>query len=92
MKEEKKKQLYKHLGIRYGLENQILKCVEELSELQKELIKYILYRKGNVIEEMADVEIMLEQLRYIFDIEEVEIEAEKQVKLLRQVEREHLDE
>ena len=44
-----------------------------MSELQKEILKNINRRKDNVdaiIDEVADVEIMLEQLKYIYQIDE----------------------
>lgn len=62
----------------YGDEPQIIKSVEELNELSLALLKY-LQGKGpsvscgasnildNIHEEMADVEVMLGQLRIIFD-------------------------
>lgn len=53
----------------YGKDNQIIVAIEELSELQKELTKYLRGKldENHLIEEMADVYIMLEQLIYIFD-------------------------
>lgn len=53
----------------YGQQTQVAVAVEEMSELTKALIK--VYRGGGdltaVAEELADVTIMLEQLRLIFD-------------------------
>ncbi len=56
----------------FGCDAQVVVAIEELSELQKELCKAL---RGNpakaaIAEEMADVTIMLEQLRIIFDNEE----------------------
>lgn len=52
----------------YGAEHQQLIAIEEMSELQKELCKQ--YRgfenREHIIEEIADVEIMLEQLVMLF--------------------------
>jgi hypothetical protein len=47
---------------KFGVEKQMIKCVEELSELQKEICKQALGQgnKDNLIEEIADVEIMIE--------------------------------
>lgn len=50
----------------YGKEKQLLKAVEEMSELQKELCKAVVrgcpaYALTSINEEIADVEIMLEQ-------------------------------
>ena len=59
---------YKQLIKTFGSKNQILIAVEELSELQKELIKYLRNKdnQDHISEEMADVYIMLYQLRFIF--------------------------
>jgi NTP pyrophosphatase (non-canonical NTP hydrolase) len=76
----------------YGLFSQSLKLVEELSELQKAVIKYISADvrkpgdKESIIEEMADVEIMLEQIKYLFVCNN-EVEEVKELKILRQLER-----
>lgn len=52
----------------YGSVPQIMMVFEEMSELQKELCKYLRgkYSPANIAEEIADVEIMLEQLKVIF--------------------------
>lgn len=54
----------------YGRENQLIVAIEELSELQKELCKQMRINTGRprsrVAEEIADVEIMLEQLKMLF--------------------------
>lgn len=71
----------------YGKEMQLVKAVEEMSELQKELCKAVVrgvpaYALPGINEEMADVEIMLEQLKMIFDNREL-VEAWKKDKLMR---------
>ena len=51
----------------YGTRNQIVVAIEELSELQKELCKFLRNNTmENISEEIADVEIMLEQMIMIF--------------------------
>lgn len=65
------KDFIKKLILKYGLKTQVLVAVEEMSELQKELLKNINRNAGNlneVKEEIVDVAIMLEQLRYIYKI------------------------
>lgn len=49
----------------YGAENQCIKCVEELSELQKEICKALIGSGSqfHIAEEIADVEIMLAQMK-----------------------------
>lgn len=52
----------------YGKQSQLIMAMEEMAELTKELSKNIRGAKNTeaVSEEMADVEIMLEQLKVIF--------------------------
>lgn len=55
----------------WGKDPQMLQVIEEMSELIKEILKNINRHKDNVaeiIEETADVEIMLEQLKYCYNI------------------------
>ena len=60
----------------WGEEPQMLMVVEEMSELMKEVLKNINRKKDNIaeiIEETADVEIMLAQLKENYHIfEQVE--------------------
>lgn len=68
---------------RYGVTNQIVKTIEEISELQQSLCKYILNKTtNNVAEEVADVEIMLEQVKFNLNLTE-EVIKTKQHKLKR---------
>ncbi len=58
---------------KWGTHAQLLMVLEEMSELQKEILKNINRGKDNVdaiIDETADVEIMLEQLKHIYQIQE----------------------
>lgn len=52
----------------YGKQSQLIMAMEEMAELTKELSKNIRSAKNTsaISEEMADVEIMLEQLKIIF--------------------------
>ena len=62
----------------YGRTSQVLVAVEELAELQKALLKNINRGEDNcaeLLEEMADVRIMLEQLQIIYDIDPRELDA-----------------
>ncbi|MDO4831001.1 MAG: hypothetical protein Q4A46_05955 [Clostridia bacterium] len=82
----------------YGVENQMIKTVEELSELSQALCKSIVrlnYTKektsleddlksvDNIFEEIADVEIMLEQCKMIFYESEDKINDYKKEKIKR---------
>jgi hypothetical protein len=81
----------------YGVGNQIIKTVEELSELSQALCKSLIklnYTKekislendlksvDNIFEEMADVEIMLEQCKIMFQCDK-EVNKWKQKKIER---------
>jgi len=68
--------MYKAINT-YSVENQMIKTVEELSELSQALCKSLIrlnYTKekislesvDNIFEEIADVEIMLEQCKIMF--------------------------
>ncbi len=73
---------------KYGKEHQLVLCMEEMAELTKELSKNMRGSKNitNISEEMADVEIMLEQLRVIFG-NRSEVDTIKAEKLLRLADR-----
>lgn len=77
---EKLKTIINH----YGHTNQFNKAVEELSELIRALVRD---DKDNLIEEMADVYIMLEQLLIMCDIPEIVIDYSINKKIERQLER-----
>ena len=59
---------------KYGVNNQCDVCIEKMSELTKELLKLrrestqagFQKRRENIKEEIADVQIMLDQMRIIF--------------------------
>lgn len=73
---------------KYGKEHQLIMCMEEMAELTKELSKNIRGSKNttSISEEMADVEIMLEQLRVIFS-NRSEVDTIKAEKLIRLADR-----
>lgn len=69
----------------WGETPQMLMVIEEMSELTKEILKNINRKKNNIaelIEETADVEIMLEQLKANYDIEN-KVSEYKAAKLLK---------
>ena len=72
----------------FGEKNQLIKAIEELSELQKELCKVVLTPNltisptDEVIDELADVEIMCAQLRHIFGISD-QVDKRKEFKIER---------
>jgi uncharacterized protein YabN with tetrapyrrole methylase and pyrophosphatase domain len=80
------KQLYCIDILHYGQEHQLTIAIEEMSELTKELCKSIRgydSRRSNIIEEVADVTIMLEQIKLIFNINDLEFLTAKNKKILR---------
>lgn len=73
----------------YGLENQLRQLAEECSELAVEANHSA--RKGSIsvrlIMEIADVEIMLDQVRYLAGINESDILETRFYKIERQLKR-----
>lgn len=70
----------------FGERNQVMQSIEELMELQKALFENVhrgTDNKANIAEEVADVEIMLAQVKKIYGIEQNEIEVTKDRKLER---------
>lgn len=61
------RQVGQQLINKFGAEHQIIIAIEELSELQKELCKLLRHEPNgsHLMEEIADVEIILEQLKLI---------------------------
>ena len=85
----KNTEIYEKLLEKYG-DKQLIVAIEELSELQKEICKYLRNRqimKKNIIEEIAVVEIMLEQIKLYFNFDQKIIDAVKEMKLIRTKER-----
>lgn len=72
----------------WGEHAQMLMVVEEMSELTKEILKNISRKKNNIdaiIEETADVEIMLEQLKENYNIStKVDAYKKEKIKLIEQ--------
>lgn len=69
----------------YGNNSQVDIAIEEMSELIKELLKN---RRGEenrsmIADEIADVYIMLEQLKFIFGINETELKVNAEFKIQR---------
>jgi len=77
---------------KFGVDAQVFMAIEEMAELMKELSKaYPGKNNGDEIRsEIADVEIMMMQMRYIFDIKDAgsidDIKQEKLARLQRLIE------
>lgn len=56
----------------YGAEHQQVKALEELGELSSAIARAIIGGEHNVEEEIADVEIMLVQLRLMFTAKNID--------------------
>ena len=71
--------LYEKFIDAWGLDSQILMCIEEMSELTKELCKYSRYLGtdkeslvvNNIKEELGDVANTIEQLTHYFGEEDI---------------------
>ena len=83
--EEKLRMIADH----YGLETQLRQLAEECSELAVEANHSA--RKGSITvrlnEEIADVEIMLDQVRYLAGIQESDVLETRYYKIERQLKR-----
>lgn len=69
---EERQKTYANALLRYGEEVQLVVALEELSECQKEICKFLrgYGNAGHLAEEIADAIIMLEQVCYIFGLNE----------------------
>ena len=91
-----KRDVYMKALSTYGIKNQLVMCMEECAELAKECSKlYRLFsdneypKKADILflaEEMADVEVMLEQLKLFYNLDS-NIEAFKKSKIHRLADR-----
>lgn len=91
---EERAKVYADALTTFGANCQMVVALEEMSELQKEICKTF---RGNInpvnlAEEVADVTIMLEQVRRIFAIDEMadEIMDRKILRLRQRIEAEQL--
>jgi len=83
-----RQKLYNDAINRFGIFNQLGIAQEELAELIVALSKIIRYKAnsvtvGNLIEELADVEIMISQIKISLMISETDIQTAKDAKLKR---------
>ena len=81
------KDVYEGFLKKYGPQPQYVQCIEEMSELTKELCKLERFKGTDteceviesIKEEIADVLNMVEQLQYIFGADEIEIIRTKKI-------------
>lgn len=74
----------KYIADHYGLEHQLGKCKEELGELIEALGSNC---DTHLAEEIADVEIMISQIKYLRNIPDEQVDVIKQYKIQRQLRR-----
>ena len=69
----------------YGEHHQQIQALSELAELSKEISDSLLGRhdRDAMIDEIADVKIMLAQLEIIYNIENAEVEEQRDFKINR---------
>lgn len=86
MVDYQKKHVYVHALSAYGLTAQVDMLIEEMAELTTALLHDRRGRETNIPEEIADVQIMLEQITQFFKLEDA-VEIQKDRKLRRLAER-----
>lgn len=84
MDTEEKKKLYVVELARSGADNRKIMLLEEMAELSNEIAKSFRDRTTlyKIVDEIADVRIMLEQVEMLYSIES-EVEVQKEYKLNR---------
>jgi NTP pyrophosphatase (non-canonical NTP hydrolase) len=85
------KRIFRQSLEKYGKEPQCRQAMEECAELIQAINKFLRYPNdkhyANLIEEIADVEIMLYQLKVMFNIDDDQVFAFKVEKAKREQER-----
>jgi len=88
---DKRRDIYKVAIAEYGKEAQLWMVIEEMSELAKEICKYMRGKRNldDMADEIADVTIMLEQARLIFGVNDLVCEHmdEKIARLMERLDR-----
>lgn len=80
----------KKIALHYGYDKQSIKLIEETSELQQAICKH---RESNdkaktlidIKSEIADVYVLLDQMKYLLNIKDEELEEIKDYKINRQL-------
>lgn len=76
---------YQKIIEHYGVNNQLKKLTEEVYELQESILEQ--HNTEHVLEEYADVEVILEQIKQYFKLDDEKIELIKDYKVARQLYR-----
>lgn len=79
----------KHIAKHYGFQHQAIKTVEKCSKFITTLSKLANDEgsRKDVLEEMADVMVMLQQMQYFLCINQYELHKAMETKVHRQIER-----
>ena len=80
-----REEIYKKAGLKWGESSQIIVAIEELSELINQLSKHLNGKckdMAHIVDELADSRIMIEQMEFIFGVQEDVIQR-FQVKILK---------
>lgn len=85
----KVKDFIKHVIGKHGTLLQYIIAIEEMSELQKEISKFIRYgdNQESIKEEIADVQLVLWELEEMFGIENFDVETAIHAKIGRYLEQ-----
>ena len=92
MNEMQKSNVYR-IAKHYGLKKQKQQALQELNELsgvllrRKDQIANKADHKNNLVDEIADVYVMLEQLKLLYHLKEKDVQQRITFKLNRQIER-----
>lgn len=82
-----REKLYEVAFTKWGMPSQMAMLAEECCELAKVALKYPRLINGtskvDLIEEIADVEIMIEQVKHCLELSPLEIDKVKEIKLKR---------
>ena len=83
--EQDLKLLYAHALVEYGPEAQQMMLIEEIGELLNAVAKFPRGRSRpeDIIEELADVSIMVEQIALLYGWERFELERERKLERLK---------
>ena len=76
---------YQKIIEHYGVNNQLKKLTEEVYELQESILEQ--HNIEHILEEYADVEVILDQIKQYFKLDDDKIELIKDYKVARQLYR-----
>lgn len=76
---------YQKIIEHYGVNNQLKKLTEEVYELQESILEQ--HNIEHILEEYADVEVILEQIKQYFKLDDDKIDLIKDYKVARQLYR-----